>query len=200
MKEIILALFCYLLGSIPFSYIFSRVLGGVDIRAKGTGNVGATNVLRTLGIKIAVLSLLGDLSKGAVSGWLGLYFGGVYLAAICATMAVMGHCWPVFLGFRGGKGAATGAGAVLVLMPKVFVLLAVIFAVIIGSTRYVSLGSICAAAVLPVLALFVYHSWVYAVMSLVIAVMVIYRHRSNIERLRNGTEKKITEKAIEYKD
>jgi Predicted membrane protein len=89
---------------------------------------------------------------------------------------------------------------VLVLMPKVFVLLAVIFAVIIGSTRYVSLGSICAAAVLPVLALFVYHSWVYAVMSLVIAVMVIYRHRSNIERLRNGTEKKITEKAIEYKD
>lgn len=196
MKEILLVLLCYLIGAIPFSYIFSRALGGVDIRARGTGNVGATNVLRTLGIKIAVLSLLGDLSKGAVSAWLGLHFGGMNLAAICATIAVMGHCWPIFLGFRGGKGVATAAGVVLILMPKVFLLLAVIFVVIIGVTRYVSLGSICAAASLPILAGLVYHPKIYAAMSLLIAVMIIFRHRTNIERLRHGTEKKITEKAV----
>lgn len=196
MKEIMLILFCYLVGSIPFSYIFSRVLGGVDIRARGTGNVGATNVLRTLGIKIAILSLMGDLSKGAISGWLGLHYGGMYLGAICAIIAVTGHCWPVFLGFRGGKGVATAAGAALVLVPKVFILLALIFVIVIGISRYVSLGSICAAAMLPVLTLLVYYSGIYTLMSLVIAVMVIFRHRTNIERLRNGTEKKINEKAI----
>ncbi|NLB19067.1 MAG: acyl-phosphate glycerol 3-phosphate acyltransferase, partial [Syntrophomonadaceae bacterium] len=115
MQEIVLVLLCFLLGSIPFSYIFSRLWGGVDIRAQGTGNVGATNVLRTLGIKVALASLTGDIFKGLVAAWLGMHFGGVSLAAACGAAAMAGHCWPVFLRFRGGKGVATGAGVVIYL-------------------------------------------------------------------------------------
>lgn len=196
MKEILLVLFCYIIGSIPFSYIFSRVLGGVDIRARGTGNVGATNVLRTLGIKIAVVSLTGDVLKGAVSAWLGLYFGGPGLAALCTLMAVAGHCWPLFLKFRGGKGVATWGGALLVLMTTDALIAASILLIIITVSRIVSLGSICTVAILPVLALLTKQPWQYVVLSFVIGSIVIFQHRSNIERLRQGTEKKINEKAI----
>lgn len=196
MKEILLVLLCYILGAIPFSYIFSRVLGGVDIRAKGTGNVGATNVLRTLGIKIAVLALLGDLTKGAAAAWLGLHFGGLNLAAACATMAVVGHCWPVFLGFKGGKGIATSAGALLVLMPLIFLIAAANFVIVIAISRYVSLGSISTAVILPIVVLLTGQPWQYVVMVCVMAITAIYRHRTNIQRLRQGTEKKLNEKAI----
>jgi glycerol-3-phosphate acyltransferase PlsY len=195
MKEILLVLLCYFLGSIPFSFIFSRVFGGVDIRAKGTGNVGATNVLRTLGIKIAVASLLGDLLKGAMAAWLGLHFGNQGLAALCAAAAVTGHCWPVFLGFRGGKGVATSGGAVLVLMPTILLILAATFVIVIAVSRFVSLGSLCVAVILPVSALLTIQPWPYIAMSFVLAVMVIFQHRTNIVRLRQGTEKKINEKA-----
>jgi len=195
MKEILVVLLCYILGSIPFSYIFSRVLGGVDIRAKGTGNVGATNVLRTLGIKIAVASLLGDLLKGVAAAWLGLHFGGQGLAAICATMAVVGHCWPIFLRFRGGKGVATSCGILMVLMPVIGLIASATFVIVIAISRYVSLGSICTAAILPVVVLLTNQPWPYIVMTFVLAAMVLFRHRANIERLRQGTEKKINEKA-----
>lgn len=196
MLEFILVLLCYLLGSIPFSYIFSRVLGGVDIRAKGTGNVGATNVLRTLGIKIALASLGGDLLKGVIAAWLGLHFGGESLGALCAAVAVTGHCWTVFLGFKGGKGVATSAGTLLVLMPVILLILAVSFVTIIAVSRYVSLGSVCAAVLLPLLVLLMHQPLPFIFMSFAIASMVIFRHRTNIERLRQGVEKKINEKAF----
>ena len=195
MLEILLVLLCYILGSIPFSFIFSRVLGGVDIRARGTGNVGATNVLRTLGIKIAAASLLGDVLKGAVSAWLGLYFGGPSLAALCTTMAVAGHCWPVFLGFRGGKGVATWGGALLVLMTTDALIAAANLVIIIAISRFVSLGSICTVAILPFLALLTNQPWQYVVLCFVAAGIIIFQHRTNIVRLRQGTEKKISEKA-----
>ena len=195
MLEVLLVLLCYILGSIPFSFIFSRVLGGVDIRARGTGNVGATNVLRTLGIKIAVASLLGDVLKGAVSAWLGLYYGGPSLAALCTIMAVVGHCWPVFLGFRGGKGVATWGGALLVLMTTDALIAAANLVIIIAISRFVSLGSICTVAILPFLALLTNQPWQYVVLCFVAAGIVIFQHRTNIERLRHGTEKKINEKA-----
>ena len=195
MLEILLVLLCYILGSIPFSFIFSRVLGGVDIRARGTGNVGATNVLRTLGIKIAAASLLGDILKGAVSAWLGFYYGGPSLAALCTIMAVAGHCWPVFLGFRGGKGVATWGGALLVLMTTDALIAAAMLVIIIAISRFVSLGSICTVAILPFLALLTNQPWQYVVLCLVAAGIVIFQHKTNIERLRHGTEKKINEKA-----
>jgi len=195
MKEILLVLLCYIIGSIPFSYIFSRVWGGVDIRSKGTGNVGATNVLRTLGIKIAVASLLGDLLKGVAAAWLGLYLGGPSLGAICATMAVVGHCWPIFLGFKGGKGIATSCGALTLLMPVVGLICSANFIIVIAVSRYVSLGSITTAALLPILVLATQQPWQYLVMSLVLSGIAIFRHRTNIDRLRRGTEKKIHDKA-----
>ncbi len=195
MLEALLVLLCYLLGSIPFSYIFSRILGGVDIRAKGTGNVGATNVLRTLGIKIALASLLGDFLKGVLAAWLGLHFGGEILAALCASIVVVGHCWPIFLGFRGGKGVSTSAGALLVLVPPVMLMVMLTFITLIAVTRYVSLGSVCGAALLPLMLLLMHQPWPYVIMGFILASIVLFRHRENIERLRKGTEKKINEKA-----
>ncbi|MCX5780234.1 MAG: glycerol-3-phosphate 1-O-acyltransferase PlsY [Firmicutes bacterium] len=194
MPEVLLIILCYLIGSVPFSFIFSRLLGGVDIRAIGTGNVGATNVLRTLGIKIALLSLVGDLLKGVLAAWLGLFLGGVGLAALCAVAVVAGHCWPVFLGFRGGKGVATSAGVILLLMPLIGLILAVTFVTVIAVSRFVSLGSVCAAVLFPVLILVMKEPWQYLVMGLVMVAMVLFRHRTNIERLRQGTERKIGEK------
>jgi glycerol-3-phosphate acyltransferase PlsY len=194
MEWLLLILLCYLIGSVPFSFIFSRLLGGVDIRAQGTGNVGATNVFRTLGIKIALLSLLGDLLKGVLAAWLGLNFGGIGLAALCTVAVVAGHCWPIFLGFRGGKGVATSAGAILVLMPLIGVTMAVTFITVIAVSRFVSLGSVCAAVLFPVLILVMNEPWQYLMMGLVMAGMVLFRHRTNIERLRKGTERKINEK------
>jgi len=196
MIEYVLVILCYFLGSVPFSYLFSRILGGVDIRARGTGNVGATNVLRTLGIKIALASLGGDLLKGVLAAWLGLHFGGEGLGALCAAVAVAGHCWPVFLGFRGGKGVSTSAGALLILMPEICLIIAATFVTVIAVSRFVSLGSVCAATLLPLLVLLIHQPWQYIIMSFVLASMVIFRHRTNIERLRQGTEKKINEKAV----
>jgi len=195
MKEIVLTLACYLIGSVPFSYLFSRYLGGVDIRSRGTGNVGATNVLRTLGMKIALLSLLGDVLKGVLAAWLGLVFGGESLAALCTVAVVCGHCWPLFLDFRGGKGVATSAGALLVLMPLITLILMVTFVTIIAVSRYVSLGSVCAAVLLPLLVLVMQEPWQYLLMSVLLAGMVLFRHRTNIERLRQGCESKLGQKS-----
>lgn len=195
MKEIVLTLACYLIGSVPFSYLFSRYLGGVDIRSRGTGNVGATNVLRTLGMKIALLSLLGDVFKGVLAAWLGLAFGGEGLAALCTVAVVIGHCWPLFLDFRGGKGVATSAGALLVLMPLITLILLVTFVTIIAVSRYVSLGSVCAAVLLPLLVLVMREPWQYLLMTVVLAGMVLFRHRTNIERLRRGCESKLGQKS-----
>lgn len=194
MEYVLLVLLCYMVGSIPFSYIFSRMLGGVDIRSKGTGNVGATNVLRTLGIKVAVASLLGDVFKGAVSAWLGFYLGGPTLAALCVTAAVVGHCWPVFLGFKGGKGVATWGGAILILMPLMGLIGAANLVIIIAASGFVSLGSICTVAILPIIIFLMHYPWQYVAMSLIIAAIIIFRHKTNLERLHNGTESRINQK------
>ncbi len=192
MQEFLLVIGAYFLGDIPFSYLFSRLFGGGDIRKKGSGNVGATNVLRTMGIGVAMAALAGDVGKGMLAAWLGLHFGGSAVAAGCAVAAVIGHCWPAFLGFRGGKGVATSAGVLLVLTPKIVLILLACFVIIIAVSRYVSLGSVSVAAALPVLNLLFVDSLPYIIMSIVLAVLVIYRHRENISRLRNGTESKIS--------
>lgn len=195
MKELVVVVICYLIGSIPFSYLFSRYLGGVDIRSQGTGNVGATNVLRTLGLKIALISFLGDFLKGILAAYLGLIVGGEGLAAVSAVAVVAGHCWPLFLGFRGGKGVATSAGVLIVLTPLITVILLAVFVTIIAVSRFVSLGSVCAAVLFPVLTIIMNEPWQYILMSLLMAAMVLFRHRTNIERLRQGTERKLGEKS-----
>lgn len=193
MKEAAIIVLCYLIGSIPFSYLFTRLLTKQDIRKKGSGNVGATNALRISGVKVGIIALAGDLLKGVVAAALGSYAGGPTLAAICAFIAVVGHCYPVFLNFRGGKGVATAAGTILVLMPGVFLILLLSLAGIAWATRYVSLGSVIAACIFPLLVIMFDKPWAYIIMSLVVAALVIYRHRGNIERLRQGNEPKIND-------
>lgn len=191
MKEAAIIILCYLIGAIPFSYLSGLILGKVDIRSQGSGNVGATNVFRTTGIPIALLALLGDLFKGFAAAWISFSIGGLPLAAICSLAAVIGHCYPVFLSFRGGKGVATAAGVLLYLMPNIVLILAVTFVVTIAVSRYVSLGSLLAAAILPLLTIILIQPWPYILVSFLLSALVIYRHRENIQRLREGKETKI---------
>ena len=190
MYSVALIVLCYLIGAIPFSYLVSR-LKGVDIRTRGSGNVGATNVLRTMGPALGAAALGGDLLKGVVAAWIGTMAGGEWLIVGCALAAVVGHCYSVFLRFRGGKGMATAAGIVLYLLPKGFLILLVVFLVVVALLRYVSLGSVTVAILLPILTLVVNGPNELLVMSVLMAALVIYRHWENIDRLRRGTEPKL---------
>lgn len=184
----------YLLGSIPFSLLVGKLVAGIDIRTLGSRNVGATNVLRTLGTKGAILALLGDMLKGVVAVWLGLLIGGEGLAAACGVIAILGHCFSVFLGFKGGKGVATSAGIILYLMPKVVVILLITFVIVVALSKYVSLGSLTIALLFPVLAISYNYNNAYILMSIIMAIIVVFQHRENISRLRDGTENKLGQK------
>ena len=191
MKIMAFIILCYLIGSIPFSYLFGRYFGKVDIRSKGSGNIGATNVLRTSGAFVAGASLLADLIKGVLAAWLGMIGGGPILAAGCGLVAVLGHCYPIFLRFRGGKGVATSAGVILYLVPGIFSILLLTFITVILISRYVSLASLFAAVIFPVAAIGMARDWYFIILSLLMGSLVIYRHRENIGRLKNGLESKI---------
>lgn len=194
MKLAGIVILCYLIGSIPFSYIFTRLFTRQDIRKKGSGNVGATNVLRTSGPVVAVFALLGDLLKGVAAGFIALHFGDWLYIVLCSLAVVLGHCYPVVLKFKGGKGVATAAGVVLVYMPLVLGVLALIFVATIIISKYVSLGSITGALFLPVMTIASGKPWPYLVAGSLMCLVVVYRHRENILRLRRGTESKINQR------
>lgn len=178
----------YGLGSIPFSYIVSQRLGHVDIRTKGSGNTGATNVYRVLGRKIGLIAFVGDFLKGVLAAVLGNLIAGPDGAAICATIAVVGHCMPFTLGFKGGKGVATAAGMVVATQPLIAL---VVFVVHLGSLvafRYMSLSSIIAAILLPILAIMFSTSDIYIGCALFLGAFVVWRHRGNIQKLLKGEE------------
>lgn len=194
---------CYIIGSIPFSYLTVKMFSGNDIRDKGSGNVGATNVLRVMGWKVAGAALVGDLFKGFAAAMLA-YYGSIYtnsaldpqfMAAFGGLLSIIGHCWPVFLGFRGGKGVATSAGALLFIMPFQVLVLATVFVLVIAISRYVSLGSISAALSLPVAVFITSDNVSFFKISLIITLIVVFKHRGNITKLMNGNERKIGEKA-----
>jgi glycerol-3-phosphate acyltransferase PlsY len=189
-----LIILCYLIGAIPFSYLVSQ-LKGVDIRTRGSGNVGATNVLRTLGPALGAAALWGDFLKGLAAAWIGTMAGGEWLMVGCALAAVLGHCYSVFLRFRGGKGMATSAGIVLYLLPKIFLIMLVVFVVVVALLRYVSLGSITVAILFPILTLVMNEPHELLVFSVLLAALVVYRHSENIDRLRKGTESKLGSRA-----
>lgn len=195
MKETLLVLLCYLIGSIPFSYIAGKILAHTDVRTRGSGNVGATNVFRTSGVGAALLALAGDVLKGVLAAWLGLTLGGFLGAVLCSLAALIGHCYPVFLKFRGGKAVATAGGVVLFLMPEVGLILLLIFIVVTILSRYVSLASIAVALSLPFITIIFKNPWQYILLSVLMAVVVVYRHRENIKKLRQGTEARIGDKA-----
>lgn len=176
------------MGAIPVGYVIARILG-VDIRGRGSGNIGATNVLRTAGWTPALLTLVGDVVKGYAATWIGSHAGAdPGWAGAAAVLAVAGNCWPVFLGFRGGKGVATGLGAFLRITPWAIVPAAAVWLVLVASLRFVSLASICAVLGLPPAILALGYPPVLAASGLVIALIIVARHHENIRRLLAGTE------------
>jgi glycerol-3-phosphate acyltransferase PlsY len=182
----------YLIGAIPTGLLLTRLTGGGDIRKTGSGNIGATNVYRSGGRKLGVLTLIGDALKGALPVLLVislLSYDHSHTGAV-AVAAFLGHCFPVYLGFKGGKGVATALGVYLVLSPLAVLGAFLIFAGLVWKTRYISLGSISAAAAIPVLVWLTTRSLPLLLATLVISSIVILRHRTNIQRLLQGTENK----------
>ena len=187
----------YALGAVPIGYLVARAFGMADIRRHGSGNIGTTNVLRTLGRLPAALTLVGDVAKGFGAVALGAALAGREpgVTAMCAFAAVAGNCWSVFLGFRGGKGVATALGVFARLVPWATLPAALVWIAIIASFRYVSLGSISAAACVPIGALLLGYPPSFAVATLAVCVVVIVRHRDNIARLLSGTERRLGQRA-----
>lgn len=179
----------YLFGSVPFALIISRIFFGLDIREHGSGNVGATNVVRVLGRWPGIACFALDFLKGSLPVWLGLHLGFPWWAILLlGVAAILGHSKSVFLGFTGGKSVATGAGVIVALAPWVGLSALLLWALVFGVSRIVSLGSIVAAASLPVWMVVFHQPVPYVVFAVVIALYVIVRHRSNIERLLKGQE------------
>ncbi|NPV26330.1 MAG: glycerol-3-phosphate 1-O-acyltransferase PlsY [Firmicutes bacterium] len=193
MSKLIVLLIAFLLGSIPFGLLVGRYLKGIDIRKYGSGNIGTTNAFRILGPKGGMMVLTGDILKGVVAVLLGRSYGGEVLAILAGLAAIAGHNWSIFLGFKGGRGVATGAGVILGLIPSVTLSLVVVWVVTLLLTRYVSLASIVAAVCTPLFMWIFTHSWAYLLFGFAAGAFVIYRHRPNIQRLRKGTEPRIGE-------
>lgn len=190
MAWILCLLFSYLLGAVPFGYLVGRSLG-IDIRRFGSGNIGATNAFRVLGTGPGLLVLLGDAAKGAIPVLVGNRIGGPTLAVLAGILAVAGHNWPVFLRFRGGKGVATAAGMLAALTPKVILICVLLWVAVVALTRYVSLGSIVAAASAPIVTLLLHQPWQFVVVTMLVGLVIVWRHRPNIKRLLAGTEYKL---------
>ena len=192
MTRIIIPIVAYLLGSIPFGYLIVRGKSGVDVRETGSGGTGATNVSRRAGKAAGVLTLLLDAAKGCVAVMIAKAVGGDdWVIAVAAIAALVGHIFPVWLGFRGGKGVATGVGIFLVLAPIPLLCAGVIFVAIVVLTRYVSLGSITAAILIPVLVWLLSDSQPLLIAAIAGAALIVFAHRGNIQRLAAGTESRI---------
>lgn len=218
LATILCALVAYLLGSCNSSLIFVRLLKGEDIREQGSHNAGLTNAMRCYGKGMAALTLIGDLSKGVVAVLLAKLFchllgaglpmpdgaDPVYAEYIAGIFAILGHMFPLFYGFKGGKGVLTGVSVFLVISPPCFLILMAIFILLLWRSRYVSLSSVIATACCPIvtllLHLFLYdtttaHAWLYCGLSLLMAAPIILKHRTNIQRLLAGTENRFSWKS-----
>jgi acyl phosphate:glycerol-3-phosphate acyltransferase len=191
MITLLVAAIAYLLGAIPFGYLLVKWTTGADVRTGGSGNIGATNVLRTTGRAAGVATLLLDIGKGYLAVWIaGRISEHSALTMSLAALAVMaGHAYPVFLKFQGGKAVASFVGAFLCLAPTALAAVLVVFVIVVAWTRHISMGSIVAAATFPLAVWLIQKPEVTVVMASVIAgAFIIYKHSSNIRRLRAGTE------------
>ena len=202
---IIVGLVAYLVGSISFSIIISKKMAGFDVREKGSGNAGATNMLRSVGKKAAALTLLGDALKGVAAILVAVIVGAIaknadkaLLVQIAGILVVIGHTFPIFFGFKGGKGVATSLGVLLMTNWKIGLICLVFALVLMALTKMVSMGSVGAAILFPVLVLFINTNFIvtegsgYFVYSVILAALVAFNHRSNIQRILNGTENKLS--------
>jgi glycerol-3-phosphate acyltransferase PlsY len=190
---VLLGLAGYVLGSLPWGYWLSRLLTGTDIRTVGSTNIGAANVWRTVGFKTFLAVVILDIGKGSAAAALGLAAGGRSGAVVAGTAALVGHWRPVFLGFkRGGKIVATTVGVALVMAPFASVTMAILWWAVLLATRYTSVASITSALALPALVLVFGGSWLESLFTLGAAAAIIVLHLANIERLRHGTENRVT--------
>jgi acyl phosphate:glycerol-3-phosphate acyltransferase len=191
MTPLLVLVAAYLIGGIPFGYLLVKLKTGEDVRSKGSGNIGATNVLRTTGRAVAVLTLLLDISKGFFAVWLAGKLTGnspEWMSA-AALAAMAGHAYPVFLKFHGGKAVASFIGAFLYLTPVPLAATLVLFVIVVAVTRHISIGSVAAAGSLPLAVWLIEHPpGVVLVASIAAAAFIVYRHRQNIGRIRAGTE------------
>ena len=185
----------YLLGAIPFGYLLVKLTTGSDVRSKGSGNIGATNVLRTAGKAAGLATLLLDVAKGYAAVWIAgrLTGGSVGWMSLAALAVVAGHAYPVFLGFKGGKAVASFVGAFLCLTPGAIALTAVVFVAVVAWTRHISMGSVVGAATFPLAVwLLLQPAWPVMAAAVVGGAFIIYKHSSNLARLRAGTENVFT--------
>ena len=193
-KTVLLLPFAYLLGSIPWGVILTRIFSNVDVRSAGSGNIGAYNVFRVAGKRLGLLTLGGDLLKGAIPVLVGVFWLGVsdwkgeVLVSLIALSAFAGHLFPLFLGFKGGKGVATAAGCFLVISPLVFLVCVLVYVLVLCWWGYSSAGSLSAAAILPGAVWLVTHSVPVTGCALIMVVIIFVRHAGNIRRLLKGTE------------
>ena len=183
-------LLSYLLGSIPVGVVLSK-LKGQDPRKAGSGNIGATNVMRTVGKGLGILTLAGDIAKGFLPTWLAMHYNQpTIVVAACGLAAFIGHVWPIYLGFKGGKGVATALGFFLALKPAVIPLLLAAFVLVLVKWRYVSLGSLVSTVLTPIFLALFGSPIEYIAASLVVGLLIFYKHSDNIKRLLAGKEHK----------
>ena len=204
---IIIGIITYLIGSVNFSILISKKMAGFDVREKGSGNAGTTNVLRAVGKKAAALTLIADILKGIIAILIAFIVGKfvksnpAILVQIAAVAVVVGHTFPIFFEFKGGKGVATSLGILLLLNWEIG-LICLIFAIaIMAVTRMVSLSSICAAVLFPILTIFIHEHYLvsgnYVIFGIIMAAFVIFNHRTNVKRILDGTENKLSFKKKE---
>lgn len=203
---IIVAIIAYAIGSINFSVIISKKMAGFDVREKGSGNAGTTNMLRSVGKQAAAITLLCDILKGVISILIALLVGNIaknvdkaVLVQIAGILVVVGHTFPIFFEFKGGKGVATSLGVIMMINWQIGLICLVFAIAIMAFSKMVSMGSVGAAILFPILTLFINTNFIvqesgmkYFVFSVILAAMVIFNHRANIKRIANGTENKLS--------
>ena len=200
---VVMAVIAYLIGSVNFSIILSKKMAGFDVREKGSGNAGTTNMLRSVGKKAAAITLICDILKGVVSILIAMLIGrmvegsnGALLVQIAGVAVILGHTFPIFFKFKGGKGVATSLGVLIMSNWQIGLICLVFALILIILTQMVSVGSIAAAILYPVLTLFIPQNYIvpgnYLIYSIILAVIIVFNHRENVKRLLNGTENKIS--------
>jgi acyl phosphate:glycerol-3-phosphate acyltransferase len=192
---LLLIIASYFIGAIPTGVILAKAFAGRDIRQEGSGNIGATNVTRVLGKKVGALTLVGDLLKGFLPVWAGAAVtGSINVACLMGLAAFLGHLFPIYLKFKGGKGVATALGVFLFFSPVVILIEVVVFAASLAIWKYVSLGSMLAAGTMPALLFLLSYPMPVVLLSIIFAILIVIKHSSNIQRLMSGTENKIGSK------
>ena len=202
-ESAIIAIIAYLIGSINFSVILSRKMAGFDVREKGSGNAGTTNMLRSVGKKAAAITLVCDILKGVVAILIAMLMNkifkdsnGALLVQIAGVAVILGHTFPIFFKFKGGKGVATSLGVLIMSNWQIGLICLVFARILIILTQMVSVGSIAAAILYPVLTLFIPQNYIipgnYIIYSVILAVIIVFNHRENVKRLLSGTENRIS--------